>query len=263
MKKFTAITEQIEENKKNIEILSTGFQYLDNQLEGGLLKKELIVVGAPTGKGKSLFAGSLFLNVARLGYKCAYFSLEISNEMIVSRLLGSEANVSPTRVMIKQLADNEQELVEKARIDLSVYEEFMFFHDDLYEYSEIEKNMRENQYDFVVIDFIQNVMHKPIPDEYQRLSYVALSLQKLTKEVNSCTVVLSQLSNIMAKNKKADNMEYKGSGSIATACDLGFYIMPSLMENSFKLELRKNRRGPGGISCEFALQYPGGKIMES
>lgn len=262
MKKFSAVVEQINEQKKNIEILPTGFNWLDDFLEGGFLKKELVVIGAPTGKGKSMLAGSLFRNVAQMGYKCAYFSLEISNEMVVSRLLGAEANISPTRIMIKTLDEGESEITDRARATLSVYEEFMYFYDNLYEYSEIEKEMRQGMYDYVIIDFVQNVMHKPMPDEYQRLSFVSLALQKLAKELNCCIVALSQLSNVMAKDKKASHMEYKGSGSIATACDLGFYIVPSLVETGFGLELRKNRRGPSGRRFEFDVKQPGGLVVE-
>ena len=62
MKQFREIAKDIEESKKDMEILSTGFYSFDDKLEGGFLKKELVVIGGATGKGKSLVAGNLFFN---------------------------------------------------------------------------------------------------------------------------------------------------------------------------------------------------------
>lgn len=266
MKQFSEIVKAIDENKKDIEILPTGLKLIDEYLDGGFLKKELVVLGGGTGKGKSLFGGTIFYNIARKGYKCAYFSLEISNEMIVSRLIGSESNISPTRIMIKLLQEEEEKRKDKARSKMQVFEEFMYFFDSLYEYSAIEKEIKEGQYDFVVVDFIQNILTKE-PDEYQRLSTIALNLQKLAKEAKTCILALSQLSNAIAKDKSHEVVEYKGSGSIGTVCDLGFFIeksaeLPLGSEQNISLRLRKNRRGVSGQSFDFSVTQPGGRIID-
>lgn len=264
MKKLSAIIKTIDETKKNIEVLPTGLKAIDAFLEGGLLKKELVVLGGATGSGKSLFGGTIFYNIASKGFKSAYFSLEISNEMIVSRLLGAETNISPTKIMIKMLSEKEAELKEDAEVKLSVYEEFMHFYDDLYELSAIEKEIRANKYDFVVIDFIQNIMVKGISDEYERLSFVALQLQKIAKEANCCILALSQLSNQLVRDKKNNDLvEYKGSGSIGTVCDLGFFIERGEFEGSSALRLRKNRRGVSGSVFNFSIKQPGGLIFDA
>jgi replicative DNA helicase len=260
MKKFSDIVDEIDASKKEMEIMPTGFPLVDDLLEGGFLKKELVVLGGATGRGKSLVAGNIFVNIARKGYKSAYFSLEIDQKMIVSRLLGAEANLSPTRIMIKTLEPMEEELKDKAEASLSVYEEFMYFYDNLYQYADIEKAIKEGGYDFVVVDFIQNVMMK-IPDEYERLSMIALNLQKLAKETNCCILVLSQLSNMMGREKKNNIVEYKGSGSIGTVCDLGFFIEETVMENSLSFRLRKNRRGISGKAFSFGIRQPGGMLV--
>lgn len=257
---LTEVMSRIDESKKNIEILSTGFPNIDDFLEGGFLKKELIVLGAPTGKGKSLVAGNLFVNISRQGYKSAYFSLEINTEMIVSRLVGAEANISPTRIMIKTLDTNEESEKNEAKASLSVYEKFMYFYDNLYQYDDIAKEIKEGGYDFVIIDFIQNIMSK-VSDEYERLSLISLNLQKLAKETNCCILVLSQLSNMMARDKKTSSVEYKGSGSIGTVCDLGFFIEETVLENAMNIKLRKNRRGVSGKTFEFGIRQPGGMMV--
>lgn len=262
MKKFHEIQQQIEEDKKTMEILPTGLHYLDDSLEGGFIKKELIVLGGKTGGGKSLMAGTLFYNMALNGNKCAYFSLEISNQMVVSRLVGARANISPTRLMIHELAKNERKARNDADAEIGAQNEFMDFFDDKYVYADIEKTIKEGQYDFVVIDFIQNIQLGK-QEEYERLSFVALSLQKLAKNSNCCILAVSQLSNLMAKARPSDVVEYKGSGAIGHAADLGFFIEPGKMgENSLVLKLRKNRRGISGTSLNFMIQQPGGRIIE-
>lgn len=262
MKQFSEIVASINENKKTVEIMPTGFHILDAHLDGGFLKKELIVLGAPTGKGKSLFGGTIFYNVARKGFRSAYFSLEISNEMIVSRLIGAKAHISPNQIMIKMLDDKQEAAKEKAEDTISAYEEFMFFYDDLYELGPIAKEILTNKYDFVVIDFLQNIMTKEA-DEYKRLSYIALYLQKLAKKANTCILALSQLSNEVSRNKKDDIVEYKGSGNIAIVCDLGFFIEKTDLQGYATLNLRKNRRGISGVKFSFTVDTPGGQITDS
>jgi len=260
-KKFSEIVAEIDRAKKNMEILPTGLKVVDAFLEGGFLKKELVVLGGATGKGKSLFGGNIFYNIAKQGYLCGYFSLEISNEMLGSRLIGRGSNLSPTKIMIKKLAEDEERDKEEASSFISVYEEFMHFYDSTYQLSEIITEIKEEKYDFVVIDFIQNVMTKEA-DEYARLSMVALSLQKLAKEANVCILALSQISNQMVRDKRDDIVEYKGSGSIGTVCDLGFFIEKNAVEGMTTLRLRKNRRGVSGETFEFTINQPGGSITD-
>jgi replicative DNA helicase len=261
-RKFSDIVKTIDETKKQIEILPTGLMQIDGLLEGGFLKKELIILGGGTGQGKSLFGGTIFYNVAKKGFKSAYFSLEISNEMIVSRLLGARSNISPTKIMIKMLAESDEKLKQEAEVELSVFEDLMFFYDDLYQLAQIAEEIKKHKFDFVVIDFIQNVMTKH-NEEYERMSFVALQLQKIAKENNCCILALSQLSNQMSRDKRnKDIVEYKGSGSIGTVADLGFFIEKSNEENVAQIRLRKNRRGISGEAFKFRIKSPGGLILD-
>lgn len=262
-RKLSDIARQIEENKKSMEIMPTGIMNLDINLDGGFVKKELVLLGGKTGGGKSLIAGNIFLTMAKNGQKSAYFSLEISSEMIVSRLIGARADVSPARLMIHELATKELEATDKAEAEIATYEESMFFYDDMYYLEEIMKEITEQKYDFVVIDFIQNIMTKH-KEEYERLSSVAIALQKLAKSANCTILAVSQLSNVVAKDKKStDLVEYKGSGAIGHAADLAFFIEAGRAgDDSLSLRLRKNRRGISGQSISFAIKQPGGRIVE-
>lgn len=261
-RKITEVYESINEKKKNAVFLPTGFPSIDFMLDGGFLKKEMIVLGGRTGSGKSFVAGTLFYNIAKSGFKCAYFSLEISSEMVLSRLIGSIANIQPTHILMKEVDKETQKKIMKAKGEISVYEEFITLYDTVRKFEDIQREIHENQYDFVVIDFIQNISVQG-KEEYERLSYLAHSFQEMSIKENCCSLIVSQLSNSIAKDKRDDVIEYKGSGEIGIVCDLGFFIEKgSTGEGSFALKLRKNRRGVTGTSFNFALVSPGGRVVQ-
>ena len=256
------ILRKIEEDKKGMEFLPTGFERLDNLLDGGFLLKELVVLGGFTGSGKSYFSAQILYNLATKGFKSLYFSLEISNETIASRIIGALADIKSTRVRSGHFSKREYENLEEARARFIAYNQLLEFYDDIYKLEEIKKVIRRTKPDFIVVDFIQNIFHQA-KDEYSRLSFVSLALQKLAKETNSCILVLSQLSNSAARQGMDTGMlEYKGSGNIATVCDLGF-VMQRRELSKFELGLQKNRRGMSRVSFNYNFKRPGGWIYEA
>jgi replicative DNA helicase len=262
-KNLSEIYQSIENNKKNLEFIKTGFSTIDFILEGGFLRKELVVVGAQTGIGKSIFGSHFFYQASKQGFKSAYFSLEISNELIVSRLLAREAGLSPTLLMTGQLLGDVLEKKIDAKVEVESYESFMSFYDDTYVLEEIIKEIEDNNYDFVVIDFVQNVISTG-EREYDKLSRVSLELQKAAKKYNCCILILSQLSNFASKNGlDSGNLEYKGTGNIATVCDLGLIIERSKETKDMNIiHLRKNRRGRSGEYVVIFYEHPGGDLHE-
>lgn len=259
--KTSQILEKIHAARANLEFMKTGFAELDADLDGGFIKQELVVIGAFTGIGKSFLSGQMMLNIARQGFKTAYFSLEISNEMIVSRLIGQMADIKSIRVVKNDLMSFETEKKLKAEGTLIGHEAFMDFYDDVYEFEKIVKIIRDSEAEFVVIDFIQNIIVKGM-EEYERLSYVSLRLQQLAKEKNCCILILSQLSNSVARDVLGSQIEYKGSGGIATVCDLGFFLVrDSVKLENMTLSLKKNRRGPSGKEWPLAFSGEGGLLV--
>jgi len=263
MPSVTEVISQIESHKEDDEFLSTGFPAIDQELDGGFIRKELVVIGADTGIGKSAVAGQLLFNIAQQSVPCAYFSLEMANDMVVARLMGSISQIKPTRIRFGRLDFDELNERLAAKSLLSQMAGFLDFYDDKYTLKELVETIKAHTYGFVVIDFIQNVMI-PGMDEYARLGMVALELQKLAKEKNCCILVLSQLSNTMAKADGDARIEYKGSGSIATVCDLGFLLTreqnPLVQYDKLTLNLKKNRRGVSRMRFELTYQHPGGWI---
>jgi replicative DNA helicase len=265
-KTFEQVFAEIDLAKENNEIIHTELPILDSELDGGFFRKEMIILGAASGVGKSILAAQFSLAAVRQGYKVGYFSLEISNEMIVSRLLGAIGNIKPVKIRMGYLTGAEETVNEVSKTKLLAYNDFFHFYDNFYSLDSIIKEIKLNQFDFVVVDFIQNIMLQG--DEYTRLSAAALQFQKLAKETNSCILVCSQMSNAAVKEGSKQVLEYKGSGSIATVCDLGFVITktewtPEKMLNNIVLTLKKNRRGISGQNFELEMQLPGGHIKEA
>lgn len=250
----------ISSSRGSLEFLKTGFPGIDNDLDGGFLRGEMVVIGGFTGLGKSYLAGQIMLNIAKQGFSIAYYSLEISNQTIVSRLIGSLSNIKPIRIQTGWLTLEENQRKQEAIAELECFEKYFSFYDNLYSLTEIEKNLKETKPEFAVIDFIQNIFSPG--EEYERLSFISLRLQKLAKEINGCFLVLSQLSNEAAKNPNPAVLEYKGSGSIAQICDLGFRMNQKDF-NQIELILGKNRRGVSRRIFYLNFEDPGGRIYES
>jgi len=265
--KLSEVISLIEVNKKEIEVMPTSFSRLDEFLDGGFMRKELIMLGGSTGIGKSFLAGTWQFNIAKQGFKTSYYSLEISNEMIVSRLIGSLSNIKPSRITVGWLDKFEYEEKIRSQAKLTAHEDCLNFFDNIYELALLKESITSSKSDFVIIDFIQNIEILRIPDEYTRLTQATRELQKLAKDLDICILALSQLSNFVAREKaeKSSITEYRGSGAIAHAADLGFFIErgeQTQTTGELKLFLKKNRRGSSGITFNLVFKSPGGLIIE-
>jgi len=256
---------RIREKVSKHEAIPSGFRHLDNFLQGGLWKEELAILGGKTGSGKSFFALQAALNAAAQGFKVHYYSLEMSAESLVCRMIGFLADMSPTAHLETMTLEDAARWDEYAN-KLAVYSHSFLIYDTVYELAEIEKQVMADKPDFVVIDFIQNVQTVR-GEEYERMGTVSLRLQKLAKQANCAILALSQLSNTVSRESAdSDSLEYKGSGSIAMVADLGFFLVRMVDKSSLnaqiKLILKKNRRGDSFAQFMFNVLRPSGKFKE-
>lgn len=264
----STILDSIVKGKGTHEFIPTGFPKLDNALDGGLLRKELVILGGSTGAGKSYLAIHLAMKAIEVGFKVGYFSLEISNELVVARMMGMKAGIKASHILYG-IADETTRGYKESKAFVMGVGDLLESYDDTYELARIEEIMRANKFDMVVVDFIQNVIASR-GDEYERLSHVSLHLQRIAKQTNSCIVVLSQLSNMVSSKGVDDRpLEYKGSGSIATVADLGFFLAkgdPDLQLHpdveDYILMLAKNRRGASKVATALQVTWGGGTFNE-
>ena len=176
--KASEILNKIVKEKGTHEFIPTGFPGLDNDLDGGFLRKELVVIGGSTGAGKSYLAVHLAMKAIESGFKVGYFSLEISNELVVARMMGMKAGVKASHILYGSVDESTQNY-KKGKVFILGLGDLLESYDDIYELDKIEGLIKENKFDMVVIDFIQNVITSR-SDEYERLSHTSLHLQRIS-----------------------------------------------------------------------------------
>ena len=95
------------------------------------------------------------------------------------------------------------------------------------------------------MDYLQNL--RGAETLFERTTDAIIHFQRMAKRLNCCILVLSQLSNEMAKTPLGEYYSYKGSGAIRDAADKCLYLERKRGENEMKVVLLKNRQGPVGV----------------
>lgn len=262
MKSLYTVLYDLEHKKFGEDILPTGFKKMDAFLDGGFARKEVIILGGDTGIGKSFFAGQIALYMGLHEQRVGYFSLEISNHMVVARMVGQVANAKANLILRNELGVATSEAVVEAKSKILFGAKEMALYDDLYALEEIEREIEKMRLDFVVIDFVQNMIHQGL--EYERLTEISKRLQKHAKKTDCCILILSQLSNTVADSKETDKKpRFKGSGQIGIIADQAFFLERNELDDTLvNLFLSKNRRGESKKVFELKLKIPGMKFTE-
>lgn len=242
--------------------IPTGFSKLDAYLDGGFYRGEVNVIGAPPGTGKSYIAAQMALHAASRGFRVAYLSLEISGEMILSRLIGQYANIRGMDLMHNRLAPPDKARAVNIYTRMGVLSDLFHIYDEVMTMNQIGNLLMTESYDMAVVDFLQMVI-LPGMDEYQKLTQVMTTLRNIAITRDTHILALSQLSNdVIQQNSTTERavLQYKGSGHIAAAATLGMFLTKD--EISYKLLVKKNRRGYQGKYAEFLTREPGNYFYE-
>lgn len=252
--------EELYNNKGSITGIPTGFADLDFKTSG-LHNSDLILIAARPAMGKTAFALNLAQYVAvHSQVPVAVFSLEMSKEQLVNRMLCSEAMVDNTRMRTGKLEDNDWQKVAKALGPLS---EAPIFIDDTpgASITEIRAKCRrlklEHNLGLVVIDYLQLMQGSKSKSEnrQQEISEISRSLKVLAKEINVPVVTLSQLSR--APEARTDHRpilsDLRESGAIEQDADIvmflyrdDYYNPETDKKNIAELIIAKHRNGSTG-----------------
>ncbi len=181
--------------------IQTGFKRFDS-MTNGLHGGELIVLAARPGVGKSTMAMNIVENVAKLGKTVAVYSLEMSNEQLVERMLSSMSTVPLKYIKNGQLPGGESDLA-KLRIAQEVICSSMRLYGNDYANirpSEISSQCRrlkaQHGLDLIVVDYIQ-LMNSDSKDASQgrqnEVASITRNLKLIAKELNVPVIALSQL----------------------------------------------------------------------
>src|SRR6476469_2952870 len=213
-----------------------GFYDLD-AMTGGFQRSDLIIVAARPAMGKTAFCTNIAHHIAAGLQKLpvAVFSLEMSKEQLVQRILSSEAKIESNRLRSGRISQNEWEPISTAIGNLS---ELPLFIDDTpnITVTEIRSKVRRLQAEqggtlgLVLLDYLQ-LMEGTSDNRVQELSRITRSLKGLARELNVPIIALSQLSRgVEARTNKRPMMsDLRESGcltgdSLVTLADSGLEV---------------------------------------
>ena len=256
---FTEL-EELYNRKQHVTGVPTGFADLDYRT-AGLHKSDLILVAARPAMGKSAFALNIATNAAvRANVPVAVFSLEMSKEQMVNRILCSEAMEDIKKLITGTLEDEDWAKLAEASGILS---ESQIYIDDTPGISIMEirakcrKMKLEKNIGLVVIDYLQLVQGsgKRGASREQEIAEISRSLKILAKEIEVPVIALSQLSR--APEQRPDHRpmlsDLRESGSIEQDADIvmflyrdDYYNEDSEKKNIAEVILAKHRSGSTG-----------------
>jgi replicative DNA helicase len=250
--------------------LSTGFRDLDEKTSG-LQKTDLIIIAARPSMGKTALCLTLAQNAAILeNAVVAVFSLEMSKEQLVMRMLSSEAKVDAHRFRTGYLTRDEWGRLAEAIGTLS---EAKIFIDDTAGISVLEMRAKtrrlfaeQKKLDLIVVDYMQLMSgSKRTESRQQEVSQISRELKALAKELQVPVIALSQLSRAPeARNPPKPMMsDLRESGSIEQDADVVAFIYREdyykpTEENAGIAELliSKQRNGPTGtVKLAFLKEF--------
>jgi replicative DNA helicase len=255
------------ERGRRITGLETYYDKLD-EMTSGLQPSDLIIIAARPSMGKTAFAINIAENAAVRGKKVVgVFSLEMSREALVLRMLSSQAHVDSQKLRSGFLSrDDRQKLVGA----LSALAEAPIFIDDTpgIALTEMRAKARrlmqqQGQLDLIVVDYLQLMSGgggKRYENRTQEVSAVSRGLKALAKELRVPVIALSQLSRAPESRGKGEQRpqlsDLRESGSIEQDADVVAFIfreeyylrdeVPPELEGVAEIIIAKQRNGPTG-----------------
>ncbi|MDO9573723.1 MAG: replicative DNA helicase [Candidatus Contubernalis sp.] len=251
--------EYLYEHKKGITGVPTGFTDLDN-ITSGFQNSDLIIVAARPAMGKTTLALNMAQHVGtREKLPVAIFSLEMSKEQLVMRMLCSQAGIDAHRLRRGFLTGDDWPKLVRAVGPLA---EAPIYIDDTPAISVMEMRaksrrlMAEHGLSIIFVDYLQLMQsHGRQENRQQEISLISRSLKALAKELNVPIVALSQLSRaVETRNDKRPMLsDLLESGGIEANADLvafiyrdDYYRQDSQEKNVAEIIVSKQRNGPTG-----------------
>ena len=250
--------------------LPSGFYDLD-LLTQGFQKSDLIIIAGRPSMGKTALALNLSLNILRESkLPVLFFSLEMSKEQIIYRLLSIEANINQTRLKSGKLYKDDWLKLNKI---IKVMSKIPFFIDDMPNLSiqDIQSKIKtilfeQGQIGLIIIDYLQ-LMQNPrskIENRVQEISIITRALKNIARQFSIPIIALSQLSRNVENriDKKPILSDLRESGSIEQDADLvlmlyknqDFHKKQNQIQDYYLTELiiAKQRNGPlGNVKLKF------------
>ena len=259
--------ETLYHRKEDITGLATGFAELDKRTSG-LQRADFVIIAGRPSTGKTAFALNVAAHAAvEMGRPALIFSLEMSKEQLVQRLICAEARVDSQKVRSGFLQPPEWRRIIDAAGRLS---EAPLFIDDTANLSVLEARAKarriqaEHRLELVVIDYLQLMQGRwRAENRQQEISEISRSLKALAKELNVPVVALSQLSRaVEARGDALPRLsDLRESGALEQDADLIMFLArkesaPDAEAGTTDLVIGKHRNGPTGrLELVFNAEY--------
>ncbi len=239
--------------------IPTGFERVDKLL-GGLQRSDLVILAARPSVGKTSLALGFAHNAAKKhNQRVAFFSLEMSNEQVVQRIISAETGINAQRLRRGEIEQDEWGRFMKAASDLA---ETYFYIDDTPGASALELRTKARRLhaevgvDLIVVDYLQ-LMRGDFRSEnrVQEISSISRALKALARELNVPVLALSQLSRSVESrtDKRPILSDLRESGAIEQDADVVMFIYRDEMYNEntewpniADIMVAKHRNGPTG-----------------
>jgi len=251
----------LHKSKGGLRGVSTGFKDLDDKLSG-FQKSDLIILAARPSMGKTSLALDIARHAAiRHGVPVAYFSLEMSTQQLVDRMLAAESRVDAWKLRTGKLSLDSE--FEKIRNSLEPLSKAPIFVDDqpanniMKMRSVVRKLKNDKKLGLVIVDYLQLMVptnNKNSDNIVQQVTEISRSLKQLAREFEVPVVALSQLSRaVEQRGGKPRLSDLRDSGSIEQDADVVIFIHrdDKYNDNSEKpnvadIMIEKHRNGPTG-----------------
>ncbi|MBU0467841.1 MAG: replicative DNA helicase [Candidatus Omnitrophica bacterium] len=261
--------DKLYQRKEHITGVSSGFDKID-KMTSGLQKSDLIIVAGRPSMGKSALAVSIAENVSIVGGKnVAIFSLEMSKEQLVQRMLCSQARVDAHKVRSGFLSPSDWPKLTSAAAKLSGSKIFI---DDTPAISALElrakaRRLKANHgLDLIILDYLQLMRGSTKSDSRQQeISEISRSLKALARELSVPFIALSQLSRAVEarQDHRPQLSDLRESGAIEQDADVVVLLMREEYYNPTEenrgiadVIIAKQRNGPvGTLKLQFTKEY--------
>lgn len=252
--------EELHRNKGSLRGVRTGYRDLDN-MTAGFQKSDLIILAARPAMGKTTLVTNLAYNVATVAkLPVLFFSLEMSKEQLVDRMLADASGVDAWNIRTGNLSDEDFSKISEAMGELA---EAPIFIDDTPGMTVLEmrtkarRAMHESPLGLIVIDYLQLMQGsgRDNGNRVQEVSEISRGLKLIARELNVPVIALSQLSrSVEARNPQVPQLaDLRESGSIEQDADIvmfiyreAYYNPETERENITDLIIAKHRNGPTG-----------------
>lgn len=252
--------DELHKNKGKIRGVPTGWRDLDG-MTAGLQRSDLIILAARPAMGKTTLVTNLAYNVATKAKQAVlFFSLEMSKEQLVDRMLADAAGVDSWNIRTGNLSDEDFEKISTAMGEMA---EAPIFIDDTPGVSVLEmrtkarRQSHTNPLGLIIIDYLQLMQGsgKHGDNRVQEVSEISRGLKLIARELNVPVIALSQLSrSVENRSPQIPQLaDLRESGSIEQDADIvmfiyreAYYQPETERQNITDLIIAKHRNGPVG-----------------